>query len=386
MKNKMLVYAVTVTVGGAALAPAAMAGVTYKDGDKYVKLGGRIQLQYHQADPKGGSSTDELFFRRFRPYIEGSVHKDWKGKFQWDMGKAEDDNEVAVKDAYLQYHGFHDMKLTVGNKKTPFSQEFLTSSKKQQLVERTFVGDHNYGAPDRMLGVFLDGRFADKPFTYSLALGNENLDPDTAKLDFDTPANNASDWNQGRVLAGRIDYFPLGHYKFSQGDFARQPRANIGIAAFAWSNDDDNNTYTDNAGISTSTSKADIDSVNGFEISGAYRGAGFSVDAAYNTFDVDTVDATLTSGMFKDGGTRLSNWAVEGGYMVRPSTLELVAGYQSQDADNYAKQWVRTSLGANWYIARHDIKVQLSYRMGENIGGQDGNDEDELFVQTQYVF
>ena len=42
-------------------------------------MGGRIQMQYHQEDPENGSSTDELFLRRFRPYIEGSIHKDWKG-------------------------------------------------------------------------------------------------------------------------------------------------------------------------------------------------------------------------------------------------------------------------------------------------------------------
>lgn len=107
------------------------AGITvYKDGDKYVKLGGRIQLQYHLVDPDSGDSSDSLFFRRFRPYIEGSLHKDWKGKFQWDMGKASGDNEIAIKDAYLQYKGVENIKVTVGNANFPFSRELLTSSKK----------------------------------------------------------------------------------------------------------------------------------------------------------------------------------------------------------------------------------------------------------------
>lgn len=42
-------------------------GVTYKDGDNYLKVGGRIQLQYNQADPNGGESTDDIIFRRLRP-------------------------------------------------------------------------------------------------------------------------------------------------------------------------------------------------------------------------------------------------------------------------------------------------------------------------------
>jgi hypothetical protein len=67
-------------------------------------------------------------------------------------------------------------------------------------------------------------------------------------------------------------------------------------------------------------------------------------------------------------------------------TIELVAGYQTQDADGYATAWNRTSIGANWHINKHDIKFQLSYRMGENLDGVENNDEDELFLQTQFVF
>ena len=90
-------------------------GITYKDGDNYLKVGGRLQLQYHQVKPDGGSTEDEIFFRRLRPYIEGSTHKDWKAKIQWDMGKAENENEIAVKDAYFQYKGMSNTKLTIGN-------------------------------------------------------------------------------------------------------------------------------------------------------------------------------------------------------------------------------------------------------------------------------
>ena len=102
---------------------AGAAGVTvYKDGDKYVKIGGRVQIQYHGEDPSTGSYTDSLFFRRLRPYVEGSLHKDWSGKLQWDMGKASDDNEIAVKEAYVRYLGFEDVTVTLGNLDFPFSR------------------------------------------------------------------------------------------------------------------------------------------------------------------------------------------------------------------------------------------------------------------------
>ncbi len=366
-------------------APTYAAGITvYKEGDKYLKMGGRIQMQYHKAAPDNGTSTDELFLRRFRPYIEGSIHKDWKGKFQFDFGKASGDNEVAVKDAYMEYKGFDGVKVLLGNVKTAFSREFLTSSKKQQLVERTFVGDHNYGSPDRSLGLHLKGSNGEN-LTWGATFAQANIDPDAKKLDFDTPVNDSADWNQGFVYAARADFHPFGILKMSQGDFKTDTKATIGLAAFRWSDDGDVNTYTA-GGVSTSATKADVDSVTGFEISGAFRAAGASIDAQYNKFSADTVDNNFTGGIYRNGSTDLENWAVEGGFMVVPSKFELVAGYQSQDADNYGTEWTRTSFGANWYIHKHDIKLQTTLRKNSDKDGVKGNDEDEVFVQAQYVF
>ncbi len=365
--------------------PAHAAGITvYKEGEKYLKMGGRIQMQYHQADPDNGDDTDELFLRRFRPYIEGSIHKDWKGKFQFDFGKAEGSNEVAVKDAYMEYMGFDAATILLGNVKTAFSREFLTSSKKQQLVERTFVGDHNYGAPDRSLGIHLKGSNREN-LTWGATFAQANIDPDAKKLDFDTPVNRNDDFNEGWVTAARVDFHPLGILKMSQGDFNGDTKATIGLAAFRWSNDDDNNTYT-TGGVSTSASKADVDEVTGFEISGALRAAGASVDAQYNRISADTVDGNFTGGIYENGSTDLENWAIEGGYMIVPARFELVAGYQSQDADNYGTEWTRTSFGANWYLHKHDIKMQATYRQNSDVNGVRGDDEDEIFVQAQYVF
>jgi len=355
-------------------------GITYKDGDKYLKVGGRLQLQYHQVQPDGGDTTDEIFFRRLRPFIEGSTHKDWKAKIQWDMGKAENENEIAVKDAYFQYKGMENTKLTIGNANFPFSREFLTSSKYQQLVERTFVGDHNYGTPDRNVGIHFTGNSESKKITWGASGSIAAIDPDAKKLDFDTPINANDDFNEGLMVGGRVDFHPFGKLKFSQGDFSGKTKATIGVAAYNWSNDGDNNTHTPGA-----TSKADVDAVTGLEISGAFRAAGFSVDAQYNSFDADTVETGFNGGLYKNGTTTLTNAAIEGGYMIN-NTIEIVAAYQTQDADGYATAWNRTSVGANWFINKHDTKVQLTYRKGESLNGVENNDEDEVFLQTQFVF
>ncbi|NND61000.1 MAG: hypothetical protein HKN49_12105, partial [Gammaproteobacteria bacterium] len=351
-----------------------------------IELGGRIQLQYVNMDPDVGDSSDDLFFRRLRPYIAGTVTADWDGKIQIDFGKSAGDNEVAVKDAYMRYTGWDNLSLFIGNTKTPFAREFLASSKRQQLVERSFAGDHNYGAPDRQLGLRLDGSTADKKLAYKLSLGAESHDPDVRRLDFDTPVNESGDWNEGVVVAGRLDYMPMGSMKYDQVDFRSDSlKMGFGLAVFSWSNDDDNNTYTDANGVALSGSKADLDSATGVEVSVSARGNGFSADVDYQSIDADTVVSDFTGGVYSNGGTDLEKIAVEGGYLF-PNNVELVAAWDTQDADGYATPWERTSVGANYYFNKHKMKAQFTYRMGKNVNGVRGTDEHTGFMQFQFVF
>jgi len=293
------------------------------------------------------------------------------------MGGANDSNEIAIKDAYMQYKTTSGMKVVVGNEKFPFSREQLTSSKKQQLVERSFFGSHNYGTPGRNLGLHLSGNASEKMISWGASIAQANIDPDANKLDFDTPVNKNTDFNEGFIFGGRVKFSFGNKVKFSQGDFSGKSGTSVGFGAYSWSNDSDNNT----AG-----SKPDVDTVTGLEASAAYRGSGFSIDAQMNRFSADTVDSAFTGSIYRNGSTTLTNAAVETGYMISPKTFELVLGYQTQDADNYAVAWNRTSVGANWFIEKHKIKVQMAYRIGENLNGETDINEDELYIQTQYVF
>lgn len=366
--------------------PAAAGVEVYRDGDRYVEVGGRIQLQYHAVDPDAGDSEDEVFFRRLRPYVEGSVTEGWTGKIQVDFGGASGSNEVSVKDAYLRYSGHDRITVTVGNQKPPFSREFLVSSKRQQLVERTFVGDHNYGAPDRFAGVRLDGESASGLFHWAGSFGAAAVDPDAFKLDFDSPANRNEDFNEGWLAAGRLELQPLGAFDDAQGDLDHGPlRLSLATAAFTWSNDGDNNTYTAN-GVATSASRADVDEATGWELSAGLRGGGLSLDAQVQRVEGDTVDPGFSGGLYRLGTTELEQVTLEGGYTVVPQRLELVAGWESQDADGYQDAWTRTSFGLNYFLNGHKLKGQLTYRLGENLDGIPGADADELFLQLQYVF
>jgi len=376
---------------------AAIAGVTvYEDGDKRIEIGGRIQLQYtnlNLGESAAGipdfddvESGDRVFFRRLRPYIEGSVTKHWTGRIEVDFGESLDSDEVAVKDAYMRYvsGGLH---VTVGNAKSVFSRDLNTSSAKLELIERGFTGDHNFGTPDRQLGVRVDGSAWEKKFAWAASVGGQNADPDARRVDFDSPVSNQKDWNEGALVAVRADFSPLGAVKFDAADFERGPsRFTVSVGAYRWDNDGDNNTYTTPGGTTTSSTKADLDSATGYEISAGYRGLGLSVDAEYQLISADTVDPTFSGGVYLDGATDLHKQHAAVGYMLVAGRLEASAGWDQIDADNYDEPWQRTTLGLNWYLNHHDLKLQLNWRAGDNVFGHRDVTDDTFSAQMQFVF
>jgi len=367
--------------------PVAKAGFKYEDGDVKFGAGGRMQLQYHQESEDGESSEDELFFRRLRFYIDGTTHEDWYGKWQVDFGKS----KISVKDAYFQYKGVDGIKISLGNKKVPFSREYLTSSKKQEMVERSFVGDHNYGVADRQAGIHLEGS-ATEFVSWKAFAGLGAQDPDNKKLDFESTIqiDGGDDWSEGPMVAGRLELFPLGKpakFKYEQGDFKGTFIPSIAVGVFQWSNDDDNlsGISTDEETGEPDLGKQDVDNVNGVELSVGLRGYGVSLDAQVNIFNSELSDADVTDGLYVDSETELTNFAVEGGYMIN-NMFEPILGYEIQDADGYSTEWTRISYGAAYYLEKHDIKLQATFRQNSDKDGKDGNDVDEVFVQAQYVF
>ena len=404
MLNTNLLRRSCVTVLALAFFGSAHAVTVYEKDDKRVDVGARIQFNYLRVSPDCAPGVecfveddltaspldnDDWFLRRLRPYISGTLFKDWFGKVEFDFGEAEDTNEVQIKDAYFQYSGFEHNLLYIGNAKTVFAREFLTSSAELQLVERGFTGDHNVGVPDRALGVRWDAKALDGKLSWAANVGGQNHDPAVNRMDFDTPVNNASDWNEGIVFAARIDVHPLGEpVPFSQADFERTPpRLSAGVGAFYWSNDGDNNTYTDPVtGVAVDPERPDLDEADGLEVGVAYRGYGLSVDVAKQVVNGDTVDPTFTGGLYLNGTTQLDKLAIVGGYLVWKDALEVVAGWETQDADNYQDEYERTSLGLNWYLQKHKLKIQATYRRVDNFIGLTGQKQDVWFGSTQYVF
>lgn len=349
----------------------ASAGVTvYEDGDKYAEIGGRLQAQYLRVDPDGADSTDDFFFRRLRFYIEGSVTENLSGIWQVDFGKEGED--PAVKDAFITYSGLAVGDILVGNHTAPFSREQLTSSKRQQFVERQFVGDHNYGVLDRQMGVSIKGK--SDTVAWQAGLYKAGIDPDDDKLDFTSRVSEDAEYF-GNLIAARVDFNPLGHFKMAQGAFGEELKFGIGVNAFTWSNDDDD--VVDPA--------SDYDKATGFGVDGALRAGYFSADAAYQSFASETLDGTYTGGLIENGDGDFDSYLVKGGYMIVPNRFEGVVGYSGLDADAWNETDTRLSIGGNFFINKHNAKIQVTYEMGKDVEGVPGEDADTLYIQFQQV-
>ena len=188
---------------------------------------------------------------------------------------------------------------------------------------------------------------------------------------------------------------PMGAVARDQGDFSRGSfKPTFEGAVFLWTESDNRATYTDvtDDGVKfcTSSSKCDLDSATGWELSGGVRGRGLSVDLEYNEvagelqaknfIDDDGNLTPLNSGMYVDGETTIKKWQLEGGYMLPMLPIELVYKRDSMDTDGYETSWYANDFGLNYFFNKHKAKVQFVLRDESNVNRQ------QVIMQWQFVF
>ncbi len=130
--------------------------VATTDGDYSMKLGGRLQWDYNQAEENGIVDEDAFDIRRARLYVSGNV-KDWGYKAQFNIGNG---NGGTPEDLYIRYNGLSNgMTVTIGRQKEPFGLEQMISSKDNSMLERG--GPVEAYTPGRSDGIQLNGTAGD---------------------------------------------------------------------------------------------------------------------------------------------------------------------------------------------------------------------------------
>jgi len=169
-----------------------------KDKKFSVKLGSRLQLRLTVDDPEVGDTTRSFRVRRAKLSLDGKLYGKWLYKVQ----AAWSGSSTTLEDAYIRYIRAEEAQLWLGQGKTFFSRQQLTSSGKQQFVDRA-ITDARFD-PGRDQGIALVGNVADDQFEYNVGVYNGS-------------GANASQNDDGSFLyTGRAVWTPFGAYKLEE--------------------------------------------------------------------------------------------------------------------------------------------------------------------------
>jgi phosphate-selective porin OprO/OprP len=293
-------------------------------------IGGFLHAQAEsggRVDTRFGDDNDRVFLRRARVNVQGSFAEEFDFKAEMDLagglGTASAVRAQAT-DVYAQWSKHPFAQIRVGQFKTPYGHEQLYSDTKVLTVERT-LGTDRIGI-GRQQGVQLGGEIGG--LSYSVGAFNGN------------GTNVTFNDDEGFLTAGRVSGSPW-----------KSARAQWTIGANAYTSHDRNASVAPELGFANNT------------FAGHRRAWG--VDSQLTAGRLEVWGEMLRARFDPEtGATRdLHSWYLAGAWSLTPK-LQAVAMVDTLDGpfDNL-KTW---TLGANYFIKGHDLKLQLNLMRAED--------------------
>ncbi len=341
-----------------ALTPDGKGNITFTPGL-------RIQTRYDLVD-----SNNDFYINRLRLKGGGKVFDVANYYFEVKIdgtGKFNRTPRAQVENAWLDFKINTSFIIRAGLFDDVFSRNALTSDSKLLLMDRSKIKDvmTAIGITDNTVGILLHGRPFDGHLSYGIGvfdnLGFEVLGQDTTIV---------SRKSNGAMVSGRVGYDFLD--PASPGGYGDYRGSYIGQGKRL--------TVSGNAAY---LSKAQIGDQEftlyafGFDV--FFNMGKFVFEAEYNEYFEDFTDNGAET---LDG----KGWYAQAGYMIFPK-IELAARYQELDPDNHINDdkimW--STIGVNYYIRGHNLKVQGEYTFRKE-QGTEINDNDLFQVQLQLDF
>ena len=315
------------------------------DGKFSLELGSRVQFRFTQEDPDGGDSRGSFRVRRAKFSMSGVVYEYWNYKIQavWSGGS------TSLEDAYFQYSKNKMAQLWLGQGKAFFGRQELTSSGKQQFVDRSITSERF--APGRDQGLGLVGVNENKTFEYNLGIYNGN------------GRNQSRDDNSEKMIVGRAVWTPFGEYKLEESALDYPDSGKLAIGGSFLSTTNGNGA----------ANEVDITRV-GVEF--AYKIHGFNTVGEYYNESAD-----LPGG----GDADTDGLYLQVGYLFPNKKFEIAGRYAVVSPDvAFSADEIETGIAFSYYLKKHDYKLQADFR---NIEDELSNTDDrEIRVQLQIAF
>lgn len=324
------------------------------DGSFSLTPSAAFQFQHRVQDIEGVDDTNDFFIRRARLKFEGNLFsEDLEYEIEFDMGTPDPgDPQFDLKDFYLDYRLAESLRVKLGQFKTPFGFQELTSSKKQQLVDRSLASEEF--VPGRDLGVMLWGPYEGAPIEYSLGAFNGSGD-------------NNLNANRDALYAARIAFSPLGRYKEPESDLeaSASPRLTFGLEGF-YNRDD----------------TAD-DDIFASGIFAGFKQSGFSLRGEYFVRRNQQHRST-------DPGDRdAEGYYAQLGYFVVPQRVEVALRNSVVRRSGKNDNEHEYTAGVNYFWVGSRAKLQLDYSRlidGDGLGGGDDQESHRIRSQVQVYF
>jgi phosphate-selective porin len=334
-----------------------------------LQLGGLIQAQadfLDRGDSRFGSDNDRFYLRRARVNASGSFLEYVDFKIEFDLSGTLGESTALrgqMTDVYINYNRLEWANFRAGQFKTPFGYEQLYSDPRLYTVERSLPNDRL--TLGRQIGVQIWGSVLDKRLSYASGIFNG--------IGVNTTAND----NDSFLFVERINGTPW------RGKlFAKEATWDVGINGFL--SDDKSVSGQNDFGFDSTPATPAIDGV----FSGYRRGAGADTQFHLGPFDLwaeylwarfEPQNNLPTAAIEGQG------WYVQGSYYIVPK-LQAVAKFETFDPARAVKGdstdiW---TLGLNYYLKGHDLKIQLNYLLYDAPGQPDNRQK--VLVKFQSIF
>ena len=321
-------------------------GITFSSGDNSLSIGFGLQVRYtaddredFDADLTGTGDgledglTHSFDIPRMRVYLRGGFWKPWlKYQLQYELSRTSGDSSSKIKDAYLDFAFRPAATLRAGQFKTPFSLQELTSSGRQQFVDRAITNGKFVPARDQ--GVMLTGVLGEKRFGYSAGL-------------FNGSGESRQQEDTGLLYVGRVWWDPLGEYKLLESAHEAEEKGifHVGLGF-----------HTGEAirGTETIGVVEDVNDQTAWGVELAARWKRLFATGEYFSMTDDVENSAAPIEVDSDG------WHAQVGLMVTPKGFELAVrqAFVDPDVDTDNDEVTETRLAASYYWKGHSLKVQ----------------------------
>ncbi len=347
-------------------------GTTIKseDGNNKLNISGRVQARHTYTLKENGVADSNTFeVKRAKLKLGGHVlNPNLKYKLQMAFGtksgtktttiagssvvtKESTTGLATLEDAFLDWTPSNNIGIQAGQFKVPFLKQQLTSSGKQQFVDRSLsTGGFDF---KRDIGINIHGNPNDH-FSYNLFAMNGN-------------GQNGLNANQGLLFGTRMEFPIFGEYQSSESDTKHHEEVDTGIGIAYVFNEHDSSFSGGTVAAGTKTSHGTID-----------------FGLKYKGFSAQLAAMILRT----HEGANLTNYGYNAqlGYFFIPETFEVALRAASTIFSDAIVNEHEYAAAFNYFIKGHAIKVQNDIAYLVNHGGTLNQDDFRVRTQVQFIF